>query len=367
MASFNLGKIKGDKGEKGDIGPKGDKGEKGDRGERGADGNTPVFSIAQTETLSPDKDAYVELDSTDSSNPVLKFYIPRGNDGNDAFGDMQSAQYDKNGKKTDIFEYADKLSEGTFKTGGGTFTGEVKAHSSLPEDICVRNISIGDALPGAAKNGDVCVLARKRSDITLGDLAPGSILLIKENGSYSEYYVMAKDAYSQNSTFLMRKNLLSNVVAFSKDNSNGYSQSDLDIYINTVVFNSFEGTIRDKMMSALIEGNLNRKIFAPSNEDLTFFNSFEGGNPKANVDGALSGVYWLRRKSGDSSVYCVNDSGSLTTSLPKVLHHTRPAFVLPSDIQVENAETSDGVGYKILEEKGGIYVLKNGEWSECEL
>lgn len=367
MASFNLGKIKGDKGEKGDIGPKGDKGEKGDRGERGADGNTPVFSIAQTETLESGTDAFVELDSSDASNPVLKFFIPKGRDGNDAFGDMQSAQYDKNGRKTDIFEYADKLSESAFKKDGGTFTGEVNAHSSLPEDICVRNISIGNALPGAAKNGDVCVLTKKISDITLGDIEPGSTLLIKENGSYHEYYVIAKNSYLQNGTALMRKKLLNNTVIYSKENSSTYSQSDIDMFLNTVVFNMFDGSIRDKMMYVPVESNLNRKIFLPTSTDITPLTNFEEGTYKANIDGGSAGTYWTRKIIGSANVYCVDTAGAFLSSSAARSYYIRPMFVLPSDIQVENTEVSSGIGYKLSEDKGGIYVLKNGEWSECEL
>ena len=94
MASFNLGRVKGDKGDKGDTGAKGErgeKGEKGDTGARGIDGRTPVFAVGETVTISPEEEAHVELNSDDAENPVLSFYIPRGHDGRDAMGDMLSA------------------------------------------------------------------------------------------------------------------------------------------------------------------------------------------------------------------------------------------------------------------------------------
>ena len=98
MASFNLGRIKGDKGDKGDPGIKGDKGEKGDRGERGergSDAPIPVFSVGTTSTLPSSMEAYVEIKTEDSENYVLNFSIPKGKDGNDASGDMNKSVYKK--------------------------------------------------------------------------------------------------------------------------------------------------------------------------------------------------------------------------------------------------------------------------------
>ena len=75
MASFNLGRIKGDKGDKGDTGAKGDKGERGERGEKGSDAPIPVFTIGDTKTLPSSEEAYVELNTEDMLNPVLIFSV----------------------------------------------------------------------------------------------------------------------------------------------------------------------------------------------------------------------------------------------------------------------------------------------------
>ncbi len=367
MASFNLGKIKGDKGEKGDIGPKGEKGEKGDRGERGTDGFTPVFSIAQTQSLPYDSEPYVELDSTDAQNPVLRFHIPRGKDGNDASGDMQSTQYDKNQRKTDIFEYADKLSEDSFKKTGGTFIGQVRAYVSEPEDICVRNFSVAETLPTGAKNGDICVLVKKKSNITLKDIELGSTVLIKEDGALHEYIVFSNDTKYSGSTALLRKNLLNSSVVYEKDNTNVYSQSDVDIFLNSVFINSLDERIRNELKQVQVEPNMFRSVFIASREDINSFNYFENGSAKSQADNGSGGVYWTRTRSGETGVYCYNTVGDSTVFNASGNYFVRPMIVLPCETYVENADTSSGIGFKVPDNRGGIYIFKNGEWSECEL
>lgn len=367
MASFNLGKIKGDKGEKGDIGPKGEKGEKGDRGEKGTDGNTPVFSIAQTQTLGSGEDAYVELDSTDIQNPVLKFFIPKGKDGNDAIGDMQSALYDKNDRKTDVYEFAENLFESTFKKEGGIFTGQVKAYISLPQDICVRNICISNSLPNSAQNGDICVLLKRESDITLADVDIGKILLIKEEDSYHEYIVVARDTYSEKGTVLIRKNLLKDGVLYDKNNRSYYSQSDLDTFLNTIVFQLFDENVKSNMLSVSVEQNTTRRVFVPSTVDISNLSGIEGATTKTIIDDGESAIYWTRRREKDGYVFCVDADGYFVSLSANQTHYVRPMIVLSSDLQVQNVDVQGGIGYKISEEKSGIYNFKDGEWSECKL
>ena len=367
MASFNLGKIKGDKGEKGDIGPKGEKGEKGDIGERGTDGFTPVFSIAQTSTLPHDSDAYVELDNSDEQNPVLKFYIPRGKDGNDASGDMPSAQYDKNQRKTDIYEYADKLAENSFKKDGGAFIGQVKAYVSGPEEICVRNVSVAEVLPSNAKNGDICVLTKKKSNITLKDLGLGSCVLIKENGVDREYMVFSNNTRHSGKTELLRKNLLNSRVVYEKSNVSKYTQSDVDIFLNSVFINSLDECVRSELTETMIEQNVFRKVYIASREETSSFNYYDNNSFKAQTDSGGYGTYWTRTPTGETSVYCYNDAGNGTVFSVTGMLFARPVIVLPCDTCVENADTASGMGYRLLEGKGGIYIFKNGEWSECEL
>ena len=73
---------KGDKGDKGDKGEKGDKGDTGDTGPQGPAGEagvTPNITVTAA-TGEPGTDVQVEQSGT-AENPVLKFTIPRGNDG----------------------------------------------------------------------------------------------------------------------------------------------------------------------------------------------------------------------------------------------------------------------------------------------
>ena len=227
MASFNLGRIKGDKGDKGDTGPKGErgeKGEKGDTGERGADGRTPVFTIGETMTISPDEEAYAELDTTDIENPVLSFHIPRGHDGRDAMGDMLSAVYDSEGKGEDFYKYADSLFEKSLKKDEGTIekltVGETDGKSAV-----VRNISMRSSLPETAVEGDICIITEEENSKKLGDCEVGSTMLIEENGEDTEYTIIAKDYHGENSITLMRKNVPPLGIKFSYQNRDTYCNS----------------------------------------------------------------------------------------------------------------------------------------------
>jgi hypothetical protein len=80
--------IKGDKGDKGDTGAqgiqgvKGDKGDKGDTGATGAPGAAATIRIGNVYTGAPGTNASVSNSGT-STNAVLNFTIPRGNQGAD--------------------------------------------------------------------------------------------------------------------------------------------------------------------------------------------------------------------------------------------------------------------------------------------
>lgn len=115
MASFNLGRIRGEKGDTGLSGEKGEQGERGAQGPQGVMGFTPVFSVKETNTIGESEGARVEMDSSNPQNPLLSFFIPKGADGKDALGDMISSIYDSQQKKSDVFEYADSLFEGSMK------------------------------------------------------------------------------------------------------------------------------------------------------------------------------------------------------------------------------------------------------------
>ena len=74
MASFNLGRIKGEKGDAGIPGERGTQGERGAQGAQGVSGFTPVFSVKEIITVEDNESARVEIESSDIKNPLLTFF-----------------------------------------------------------------------------------------------------------------------------------------------------------------------------------------------------------------------------------------------------------------------------------------------------
>jgi len=137
--------------------------------------------------------------------------------------------------------------------------------------------------------------------------------------------------------------------------------------LNSVFISSLDESVRSKLTDALVEPNTSRKVYIASREELSSFNYFEGNTLKAQTDSGNNGVYWTRTPAGESSVYCYNTAGESAIFGAAESRCVRPVIVLPCDICVENADTGSGMGYRLLDGMGGIYIFKNGEWSECEL
>lgn len=158
MPTFDLGLVKGpkgDTGETGDIGPQGNPGATGDTGPAGADGVTPNVQVGTTTTLAAGSSATVtrRAGSPDSA-PVFDFGIPKGADSVDP-GDMKKSVYDTGNKAQDIFKYADtKLAK-----SGGTMTGTVTGVSPATGTSGLRNILFGTSAPssGTGSNGDLYI------------------------------------------------------------------------------------------------------------------------------------------------------------------------------------------------------------------
>ena len=187
MASFKLGLIKG---EKGDTGAKG---EKGDTGATGGVGAIPVFEVDKVETVDPAFGASVEIDSSDIANPKLSFRIPKGVDGKDASGDMISAIYDPEGKKTDVYAFAENLFGNSLPKSGGVVHGKLSVGEAPSEENCVRNIRFSASLPKTAANGDICFVVPRDYDNTIYSQGIGSVLVLKEGDDEEEYVIAAKD------------------------------------------------------------------------------------------------------------------------------------------------------------------------------
>lgn len=367
MASFNLGRIKGDTGERGPMGETGPKGERGDKGADGTNGSTPVFSIDKTETLSPSAEAYVELNSNNPQNPVLSFYIPRGRDGQDALGDMLSGIYDKDGIREDIFKYADRLFSGALKIGGGTLVGGLKACETDLSSGYVRNISVRSSLPGEGANGDICVILYENGAKTLGDCAEGSILLLDEAGKTTEYIICGKDSHRVGGVTVMRKDLAPYMQCFDRDAGGAYALSDLDLVLESTYKGIFSKEIRDILMAVhLEESACYRQCFALALTDFTKMSYFSDiANRIASENGGVTAKPYLTRSLADKRVYCVESSGGMTFVNQTEKHYYRPCIVLPAETVVVNTEHNSKAAVCLPVTKKGIYVCRDGIWKEC--
>ena len=369
MASFNLGRIKGDKGDRGDIGPIGEtgpKGAKGDKGDRGTDGSTPVFSVGKTETLSSSEEAYVEINTEKPENPVLSFYIPRGKDGKDAAGDMQQTVYDKNGRQEDIFEYADTLFTRALKVSGGTLTGALKANESILTDGYIRNISVNSSLPENAANGDICIVLYDEGTKTLKDCALGTVVFLEENGKEIQYLLVGKNHHKTGGITLIRKDLAPYEQCFDLKSCGKYPLSDIDILVETMYKNLYSKRVRENLLSINLDGICYRQCFLLSYKDLTEMEYFSSDAKRvAFRDGKSYADQYITRSLTDNKVYTVKDTGSFTIITQSTSAYYRPAIVLPENLVVANTIYNNSAAVKLPDTKSGIYIYLNGEWKEC--
>ena len=369
MASFNLGRIKGDKGDPGDRGPKGDtglKGEKGDKGDNGRDGMTPVFSIGETATLSSSEEARVELDYEDSQNPVLSFYIPRGKDGKDAMGDMIKRVYDTQGIGTDIYEYARNLVDSCVKISGGTLSGALRAAESAVSEGAVRNISVRSDLPQSGADGDICIILSDANSKKLGECNPGDIMIIKENDADTQYIVTAKDYHADNSVTLVRKYLYPVQSCYKCSTIGKYFMSDIDVFLETIYRNTLPDRIKNSLMSIEIIRNIYRHCFLLDRSDLDNMDYFDS-NIVANVKGIGTAVYITRDINSQGKVTSVTASGTFASVPHDRENYFRPTIVLPADLSVVNIDEGDTPTVSLHTTSCGIYVCLKGEWKECAL
>lgn len=368
MASFNLGRIKGDKGDKGDTGAKGDKGERGERGERGNDAPIPVFTIGDTKTLSSSEEAYVELNTEDAENPILNFSIPRGRDGKDAEGDMKSAVYDSEGLNQDIFAYARSLVDTCIKKDGGRLTGALDAGENAMAIPCVRNVSIASTLPESGANGDICIIIEDENGKKLGECAVGTSFLVTEGGTESEYIIVGKNFHGENSVTLLRKHLTDIVLQLDANTRMSYIMSDTDVFLETMYINLFPERIRKLILLTPIENDFSRRCFLLSNTELSSMEYFSSEEQRSATkkDTTSRTSYFTRSLSDSNNYYIVSATGSLTTFNKGSQLPLRPAIVLPYDAEVVNTQYKSSPAVKLYDVPVGIYVFADGKWKECK-
>lgn len=372
MGSFNLGRIKGEKGDRGETGPKGDtgaKGEKGDKGDNGRDGCTPVFSVGEVTTLGDGENALVEIDTSDPANPVLTFRIPRGKDGNDAFGDMLKNVYDTNGVGADIFEYAKELFSGCLKTNGGTLSGGLTAAQSPLTERAVRNISISSALPETGVEGDIFILLVDKSTKTLGECNEGDSVIIKENDEDTVYIVAGINYHEENTVTLIRKDLYPSRCCYDYHKRDTYPMSDIDIYLESMLVSVYPQKVRDALVPVKHSDITYRHCFLLTKKDYTNMNYFSEIKRRAAYRdrSGISDIHITANTGTSGNIIAVSTSGEFVSASTFSNEYFRPAIVLPSTLAVVNTELDSAPAVMPLSLCSGIYVFAGGEWMECAL
>lgn len=366
MASFNLGRIKGEKGEAGISGEKGEKGERGAEGAQGVSGFTPVFGIKEIITVDENQSARVELDTSNIKNPLLTFYIPKGADGKDAMGDMISSIYDSNGKKCDVFEYADLLFSSAMKKSGGEFSGKVKAYSTDLNELCVRNIVVAKSFPKNPLLGDICIVIKNESSITIGDQEIGTNLIVMENGIETPYIIVGKNFLGSGTVELIRKDILFEESFFDRTGNTDYPLSAADLFLETIYSKTLKKSFLDKLLDVAISNTEKRKILLPSSFDMVNLEYFTKNTKMAKKTDGKSSGYWIRGLYGSSNII-INSQGEIEPLYATEKCGYRPMVVLKSDTCVENTVFKSNHAVRLPEEKSGIYIFDGEVWKECIL
>ena len=192
----------------------------------------------------------------------------------------------------------------------------------------------------------------------LSTKAPGDLVKIRENGALV-YVRVLKHGYPINGngrTLVIRGNQGPEMVWGS---SNSYVTSNVDNWLNNTYLNSIDVNIREQIEPVSIQScigngnktvtNIDRKIFLLSYTELGFSDRpteipiegspieyFDSDGKRSIASGALRTPFI--RNSGNSSIVYVTNGGYSSSSDFRSEYPVRPAFTLPSDLNV----TDDG-------------------------
>lgn len=360
MASFKLGRIKG---EKGDTGASGAKGERGNTGERGDSGATPVFEIGGVETVASDASASVEIDASNPEIPKLYFRIPKGKDGKDAMGDMLSGIYDTEGRKTDVYKFAQTLFEGVLSKSGGTVSGKLLVQKSPTGESCVRNIIFATSLPEKASEGDICFITAEEYENTIYSNGVGSVLLLSEGGEKCEYIVAAKDYHGKNSVTLIRKHLPEFQEYYNFSARETYYCSNIDYFLETVYSRLYPEYIQKKMLAAEPQSFYKRHCFLPSCTELMEMEYFKNNPIETTTDIGILREYMTRDIDARGCVSTVNILGKIISVEQYQKSSIRPMIVLDGSLIVRNSIHNGNAVTEPAEEVKGYYYSEN-KWKE---
>jgi hypothetical protein len=239
----------------------------------------------------------------------------------------------------------------------------------------------------------------------LGTKAVGSTVKLKVNGTAKEFIVVHQGKPSSlyddscNGTWLLMKDIYENRV-WQSGTINKYESSDIHAYLNNTFLNLFDSNIRDAIKQVKIPyrknggsggtdqsgaNGLSAKIFLLSGyevgwttSDYSYFpvdgaklSYFESGtgpsaNNKriANLNG-LAAYWWLRSPNTGYTnyVWSVNSNGDCNYYDASNSGGTRPALVLPQDMEVDssgNVTPPPPATHKTLV-NGTVYTVKGGK------
>ena len=246
----------------------------------------------------------------------------------------------------------------------------------------------------------------------LGNKNVGDIIKIKEKGVLKNYIIVHQGLpasmydNSCNGTWVLRYDLFRSNEYFDTSGGthqygygdNDYANSDINKYLNDTVLNAIDKKIRDLIKNVKIpyrpgsgtSKNINSganglptKIFLLSGYEvgwttstnqylpvdgacLSYFLGTAETDSKriAHIENSWEYYYWLRspHTSADYAVFTVDSDGSLANAIVNSTRGVRPAFILPSDIEVnEDGSVKINTAPKITANKSGdLGTLTNG-------
>lgn len=223
---------------------------------------------------------------------------------------------------------------------------------AVPDDVLGM---LGDSIQLEANAVPSC------EEKTIGQFSVGQEVKINENGGLKSYIVIQQGKPSAlyddscDGTWLMRKDLLEEAMAWSNTADGTYSNSLVHEYLNSTFIETLPDFIKQSIVNAKIPfisksgvNNLNAKSFVLSYKELGWYQPY-GGNDGAPVDyfpidsdpqtkiaysGGNSKIWWTRSPygyDGGANILCVSATGYEDHKSYSSTLSVRPVIILPSD------------------------------------
>lgn len=211
----------------------------------------------------------------------------------------------------------------------------------------------------------------------LGDMAVGSTVKIKVNGTLTDFLIVQQGKPSSiyddscNGTWVLLKDIYT---TSTFGNSNSYKDSSIHSYLNSTFYNLIDSEIRAAIKQVKIPyqngtgiggslatgtSGLSTKVFLLSGYEvgwttsdsgyfpkdgakLDYFGSSSGGNSKRIAyNGSSAAVWWLRSPYTNNTygIWCVKSDGVGDGWHCSNSYGVRPAFILPSSLFVSDDGT----------------------------